>query len=80
MALLLLLVVATLKGEKDAAGNEQSFCVNGGKRPYTLFQGHSGPVYSASFSPLGDFILSSSADSTGAFLIIALMVFVPLHI
>ncbi|XP_057531482.1 transcription initiation factor TFIID subunit 5 [Amaranthus tricolor] len=54
----------TLQGEKDAAGNEQSFGVNDGKRPYTLFQGHSGPVYSASFSPLGDFILSSSADST----------------
>ncbi|KAL2892615.1 Transcription initiation factor TFIID subunit 5 [Bienertia sinuspersici] len=29
-----------------------------------LPSGHSGPVYSASFSPLGDFILSSSADST----------------
>ncbi|KVH91667.1 hypothetical protein Ccrd_006296, partial [Cynara cardunculus var. scolymus] len=27
-------------------------------------KGHSGPVYSASFSPLGDFLLSSSSDST----------------
>uniref|UniRef100_A0ACD5ZZP5 Uncharacterized protein n=1 Tax=Avena sativa TaxID=4498 RepID=A0ACD5ZZP5_AVESA len=35
-----------------------------GKRPYTLFQGHSGPVYSAAFSPSGDFLLSSSSDST----------------
>lgn len=50
--------------EKDAAANEHMLSENGGKKPYTLFQGHSGPVYSASFSPLGDFILSSSADST----------------
>ncbi|XP_021755176.1 transcription initiation factor TFIID subunit 5-like isoform X2 [Chenopodium quinoa] len=55
---------SALQGEKDAAGNEQMLGTNGVKRPYTLFQGHSGPVYSASFSPLGDFILSSSADST----------------
>jgi WD40 repeat protein len=33
-------------------------------RPYTLFQGHSGPVYSAAVSPFGDFLLSSSSDST----------------
>ncbi|KAH1244705.1 hypothetical protein AAZX31_06G059200 [Glycine max] len=44
--------------------NEQIFGQGGGKRQYTLFQGHSGPVYAASFSPVGDFILSSSADST----------------
>ncbi|CAI0441457.1 unnamed protein product [Linum tenue] len=37
---------------------------NGSKRSYTLLQGHSGPVYSATFSPLSDFILSSSADTT----------------
>lgn len=55
---------STPQGDKDAAGNEQMLSANGGRRPYTLFQGHSGPVYSASFSPLGDFILSSSADST----------------
>ncbi|KNA08699.1 hypothetical protein SOVF_160320 [Spinacia oleracea] len=53
-----------LQGENDTAGNEHMHSANGGKIPYTLFQGHSGPVYSASFSPLGDFILSSSADST----------------
>ncbi|KAL5665290.1 hypothetical protein ACJX0J_025398, partial [Zea mays] len=35
-----------------------------GKRTYTLFQGHSGPVYSAAFSPFGDFLLSSSSDLT----------------
>ncbi|XP_062097373.1 transcription initiation factor TFIID subunit 5-like isoform X2 [Humulus lupulus] len=53
---------SSLKGDDDANPNE--FGSNGGKRPYTLFQGHSGPVYSASFSPMGDCILSSSADST----------------
>ncbi|XP_062084415.1 transcription initiation factor TFIID subunit 5-like isoform X2 [Humulus lupulus] len=55
-------VGSVLQGDDDANPNE--FGSNGGKRPYTLFQGHSGPVYSASFSPMGDFILSSSADST----------------
>uniref|UniRef100_A0A0E0AH42 TFIID subunit TAF5 NTD2 domain-containing protein n=1 Tax=Oryza glumipatula TaxID=40148 RepID=A0A0E0AH42_9ORYZ len=34
------------------------------RKSCTLFQGHSGPVYSAMFSPIGDFLLSSSADST----------------
>ncbi|GMH24473.1 hypothetical protein Nepgr_026316 [Nepenthes gracilis] len=53
-----------MQSENDAATNEHMLVANGGKRPYTLFQGHSGPVYSASFSPLGDFILSSSSDST----------------
>ncbi|KAH7510534.1 hypothetical protein FEM48_ZijujUnG0118600 [Ziziphus jujuba var. spinosa] len=56
--------LATLQGESDATPNEHTLGSNGGKRPYTLFQGHSGPVYSATFSPLGDFILSSSSDST----------------
>ncbi|KAJ4887896.1 Transcription initiation factor TFIID subunit 5 [Raphanus sativus] len=36
---------------------------NGG-RNYTLLLGHSGPVYSATFSPPGDYVLSSSADTT----------------
>jgi len=54
-----LLSLALSQGE-----NEQIFGQGGGKRQYTLFQGHSGPVYAASFSPVGDFILSSSADST----------------
>ncbi|CAL9063078.1 unnamed protein product [Musa banksii] len=35
-----------------------------GEGSYTLFHGHSGPIYSATFSPLGDFLLSSSSDST----------------
>ncbi|KAG5048363.1 hypothetical protein JHK85_009466 [Glycine max] len=52
------------QGENDTSQNEQIFGQGGGKRQYTLFQGHSGPVYAASFSPVGDFILSSSADST----------------
>ncbi|XP_057959727.1 transcription initiation factor TFIID subunit 5 [Malania oleifera] len=49
-----------LQGENDPSHTGQ----NGGKRSYALFQGHSGPVYSATFSPMGDFILSSSSDST----------------
>ncbi|KAM6592321.1 hypothetical protein CsatA_000024 [Cannabis sativa] len=55
-------VGSVLQGDDNATPVE--FGSNGVKRPYTLFQGHSGPVYSASFSPMGDFILSSSADST----------------
>lgn len=35
-----------------------------GKSSCTVFHGHSGPIYSATFSPLGDFLLSSSSDST----------------
>ncbi|KAM5564702.1 hypothetical protein ABKV19_018985 [Rosa sericea] len=57
-------VGSILQGENGTASSEQVAGSNGGKRPYTLFQGHSGPVYSATFNPLGDFILSSSADST----------------
>ncbi|KAK8535205.1 hypothetical protein V6N12_056734 [Hibiscus sabdariffa] len=55
---------ATLQGENDSTSSEHVVGPNGVKRSYTLFQGHSGPVYSATFSPLGDFILSSSADTT----------------
>ncbi|GAB2296017.1 Transcription initiation factor TFIID subunit 5 [Dionaea muscipula] len=52
------------QGGSNAAANENVLGSVGGKRSYTLFQGHSGPVYSACFSPLGDFVLSSSSDST----------------
>ncbi|KAI9100907.1 hypothetical protein K1719_024031 [Acacia pycnantha] len=52
------------QGENDTSQNGQILGQSGGRRQYTLFQGHSGPVYAASFSPVGDFILSSSADST----------------
>ncbi|KAL5074444.1 hypothetical protein RYX36_013428 [Vicia faba] len=52
------------QGDNDTAQNEQIIGKSGGKRQYTLFQGHSGPVYAASFCPVGDFLLSSSADST----------------
>ncbi|KAF2287272.1 hypothetical protein GH714_039509 [Hevea brasiliensis] len=55
---------SVLQGENDTAPSEHVLGPNGVKRSYTLFQGHSGPVYSATFSPLGDFILSSSADTT----------------
>ncbi|GJV88028.1 transcription initiation factor TFIID subunit 5 [Tanacetum coccineum] len=51
-------------GELDLAANGNTLGSNGGKRSYTLYSGHSGPVYSASFSPWGDFLLSSSSDST----------------
>ncbi|KAK4600620.1 hypothetical protein RGQ29_010320 [Quercus rubra] len=57
-------VGSVLQGENDTTSSEHVLGSNGGKRSYTLFQGHSGPVYSATFSPLGDFLLSSSADST----------------
>ncbi|PRQ26897.1 putative transcription factor WD40-like family [Rosa chinensis] len=57
-------VGSILQGENGTASSEQVAGSNGRKRPYTLFQGHSGPVYSATFNPLSDFILSSSADST----------------
>ncbi|KAI6680339.1 hypothetical protein NL676_034220 [Syzygium grande] len=53
-----------LQGENDTTNSEQVVGPNGGRRSYTLFQGHSGPIHSATFSPLGDFILTSSADST----------------
>ncbi|XP_021644951.1 transcription initiation factor TFIID subunit 5 isoform X2 [Hevea brasiliensis] len=55
---------SVLQGENDTAPSEHVLGPNGVKRSYTLFQGHLGPVYSATFSPLGDFILSSSADTT----------------
>ncbi|CAI9292148.1 unnamed protein product [Lactuca saligna] len=51
-------------GRMGSSGENDSDGSNGGKRSYTLYQGHSGPVYSASFSPFGDFLLSSSSDST----------------
>lgn len=60
-------VSAILQAENESAPSEHMAGANGGKKSYTLFQGHSGPVYSASFSPLGDFILSSSSDSTSTF-------------
>ncbi|XP_048444440.1 transcription initiation factor TFIID subunit 5-like isoform X1 [Pyrus x bretschneideri] len=55
---------SALQGENGTTTSSEQVLSNGGKKPYTLFQGHSGPVYSATFNPLGDFILSSSADST----------------
>ncbi|KAJ8751676.1 hypothetical protein K2173_025838 [Erythroxylum novogranatense] len=55
---------SNIQVETDSAPSEHRVAPNGDKRSYTLFQGHSGPVYSATFSPLGDFLLSSSADTT----------------
>ncbi|XP_006656305.1 transcription initiation factor TFIID subunit 5 [Oryza brachyantha] len=50
-------------GENGSLG-ERISASDDGKRSYALFQGHSGPVYSAAFSPFGDFLLSASSDST----------------
>ncbi|XP_047943827.1 transcription initiation factor TFIID subunit 5-like isoform X1 [Salvia hispanica] len=55
-------VTSPSQGENDLAANEPSSTAGG--RNYTLFRGHAGPVHSATFSPFGDFILSSSSDST----------------
>ncbi|XP_052210285.1 transcription initiation factor TFIID subunit 5 [Diospyros lotus] len=55
---------SVLQGENDSTRSEHVRGINGQKRSYTLFRGHSGPVYSATFSPFGDFLLSSSSDST----------------
>ncbi|CAM0909165.1 unnamed protein product [Alopecurus aequalis] len=52
------------QGENGTSQGEHLSLTSEGKRPYTLFQGHAGPVYSAAFSPFGDFLLSSSSDST----------------
>ncbi|URD75900.1 transcription initiation factor TFIID subunit [Musa troglodytarum] len=50
-------------GENDSIPSEH-FLGTEGEGSYTLFHGHCGPIYSATFSPLGDFLLSSSSDST----------------
>ncbi|MQL68586.1 hypothetical protein Taro_000811, partial [Colocasia esculenta] len=52
------------QGESESTLHEHVLGSDERKRPYTLFQGHAGPVYSAAFSPQGDYILSSSSDST----------------
>ncbi|KAL3617649.1 Transcription initiation factor TFIID subunit 5 [Castilleja foliolosa] len=50
--------------ENELAPNDYMPSLNAGGRSYTLFRGHSGPIHSATFSPFGDYILSSSSDST----------------
>ncbi|XP_042482194.1 transcription initiation factor TFIID subunit 5 isoform X1 [Macadamia integrifolia] len=55
---------SSVQGENESTPSENLLGTEDGKRSYSLFQGHAGPVYSAAFSPLGDFLLSSSADST----------------
>ncbi|XP_039120930.1 transcription initiation factor TFIID subunit 5-like isoform X2 [Dioscorea cayenensis subsp. rotundata] len=52
------------KAEGEASQNKLLLGSDDGKRSYTLFQGHTGPVYSATFCPFGEFLLSSSSDST----------------
>lgn len=68
---------AILQGENDLAPSENGLGSNGGKRSYTLYQGHSGPVYSATFSPFGDFLLSSSSDSTSMSSLVSFACFHP---
>ncbi|EEC81710.1 hypothetical protein OsI_25319 [Oryza sativa Indica Group] len=52
------------QGENGPSQIERVSTSDEARKSCTLFQGHSGPVYSAMFSPIGDFLLSSSADST----------------
>ncbi|XP_051115271.1 transcription initiation factor TFIID subunit 5 isoform X2 [Andrographis paniculata] len=53
-----------LQGENESAPNEHMTSSSTGAGSYTLFRGHAGPVHSATFHPYGDFLLSSSSDST----------------
>ncbi|KAK6147983.1 hypothetical protein DH2020_018895 [Rehmannia glutinosa] len=55
---------SSLKGESELTPHEHMASSNTAGRSYTLFRGHAGPVHSATFSPFGDFLLSSSSDST----------------
>uniref|UniRef100_A0A0E0AH38 TFIID subunit TAF5 NTD2 domain-containing protein n=1 Tax=Oryza glumipatula TaxID=40148 RepID=A0A0E0AH38_9ORYZ len=55
---------ACSQGENGPSQIERVSTSDEVRKSCTLFQGHSGPVYSAMFSPIGDFLLSSSADST----------------
>lgn len=61
------LVIPALQGESELASNEHMSSLNTAGKSYTLFRGHAGPVHSATFSPFGDFLLSSSSDSTSKF-------------
>lgn len=58
-----------MQGENESVQREHLLGSDDGKSSYTLFRGHAGPVYSATFSPLGDFVLSSSSDSTSEVLV-----------
>ncbi|ONK70437.1 uncharacterized protein A4U43_C05F33720 [Asparagus officinalis] len=55
---------SNLQGENESAPSEHVLGSDEGRGSYTLFRGHAGPIYSATFSPFGDFLLSSSSDST----------------
>ncbi|KAL5647690.1 hypothetical protein ACJX0J_042045, partial [Zea mays] len=56
--------ISSSQNENGCSHGEHISTLDEGKRTYTIFQGHSGPVYSAAFSPFGDFLLSSSLDLT----------------
>ncbi|KAL7124514.1 hypothetical protein ABFS83_14G053400 [Erythranthe nasuta] len=57
-------LIPALQGESELTPNQNMSSSNFGGKSYTLFRGHAGPVHSATFSPFGDFLLSSSSDST----------------
>lgn len=51
-------------GANESVKNENFPGTEECKRSYTLLHGHSGPVYSVAFRHSGDFLLSTSSDST----------------
>ena len=58
---------ANVRGENDSSQNGHVLGSDERKQQYKLFLGHAGPVYAASFSPRGDYIISSSSDTTSTF-------------
>eukprot|EP00250_Pteridium_aquilinum_P012760 c20924_g1_i1 orf=85-2091(+) len=54
----------TGNGVTNTSIDMKETAADSGKPPYTLLKGHAGPVYSANFSPDGDYILSASNDCT----------------
>ncbi|KAL5647155.1 hypothetical protein ACJX0J_041510, partial [Zea mays] len=56
--------ISSSQNENGCSHGEHISTLDEGKRTYTLFQGHSGPVYSAAFRPFRDLLLSSSSDLT----------------
>lgn len=55
----------TTDGAGPGPGSQSQAAAGPGPMGYSLFQAHSGPVYGADFSPDVQFLLSSSADTTG---------------
>jgi WD40 repeat protein len=55
----------TSEGAGPGPGSQSQAASTPGSMGYSLLQAHSGPVYGADFSPDVQFLLSSSADTTG---------------